>query len=614
VVRFFPEWDSEMVQVQRLLAFVRPYTLRFLAAFLLMAVVGACEALTALLIRPIVDGVLAPGSTAGPVLLFKLPLGGRSVFLQNFLPRHLHNVWTVVAVAIIGVTLIKGLAEFFATYFVNYVGQSVVRDLRNLLYARIIGQGLAFFTRNPTGKLMSAVTSDIEKVQNAVSQVSADMLKESFTLVGLLAVVFYLDWRLALASLLLIPFIVFPSSSIGRYIRISSRFSQDKMAELNHILQETFSGIRIVKAFGMERFETTKFKAATRRLLKVNLRWVRAHALTSPLMETLGAVVIAGLLLYARNEIAHNGQTTGGFFAFLYALIKMYEPIKRLTGVNNAFQQAMGASEQVFRYLDVHSEVAEKPEATLLAPFQYGIVFDSVDFEYEGGVPLLRNVNLRIRKGEVIAIVGSSGAGKSTLANLIPRFFDVTRGRILIDGHDLRDLQLSSLRAQIGMVTQETILFHDTVFNNICYGYTSQSEERVEEAARAALAHDFIMEMRQGYQSIIGERGQRLSGGQRQRIAIARALLKNPPLLILDEATSELDTESELLVQRALSNLMVGRTVLVIAHRLSTVRRADRIVVLHRGTVSEMGTHEDLVNRGGIYQRLHDLQFVDAEP
>jgi ATP-binding cassette, subfamily B, bacterial MsbA len=603
-----------MAQVQRLLAFVRPYTLRFLAAFLLMAVVGACEALTALLIRPIVDGVLAPGSSAAQVLLFKLPLSGRGVFLQNFLPRHLHNVWTVVAVAIIGLTLIKGLSEFFATYFVNYVGQSVVRDLRNLLYARIIGQSLAFFTRNPTGKLMSAVTSDIEKVQNAVSQVSADMLKESFTLVGLLAVVFYLDWRLALASLLLVPFIVFPSSTIGRYIRVSSRFSQDKMAELNHILQETFSGIRIVKAFGMEPFEITKFKAATRRLLKVNLKWVRAHALTSPLMETLGAVVIAGLLLYARNEIAHHGQTTGGFFAFLYALIKMYEPIKRLTGVNNAFQQAMGASEQVFRYLDVRSEVAEKPGAASLLPFQYEIVFDSVDFQYESGVPLLRNVNLRIGKGEVVAIVGSSGAGKTTLANLIPRFFDVTRGSIVIDGYDVRDLQLSSLRAQIGMVTQETILFHDTVLNNICYGHRPQSEEQVVEAAQAALAHDFIVEMPQGYQSIVGERGQRLSGGQRQRIAIARALLKNPPLLILDEATSELDTESELLVQRALGNLMVGRTVLVIAHRLSTVRRADRIVVLDRGTVSEVGTHEDLVNRGGIYQRLHDLQFVDAEP
>ncbi len=602
-----------MAQVQRLLAFVKPYTLRFVAAFLLMAVVGACEALTALLIRPIVDGVLAPGGSVGASLLFKLP-SGRGVLLQNFLPRHLHNMWTVVAVAIIGVTLIKGLSEFFATYFVNYVGQSVVRDLRNLLYARIIGQSLAFFTHNPTGKLMSAVTSDIEKVQNAVSQVAADMLKESFTLVGLLAVVFYLDWRLALASLLLVPFIVFPSSTIGRYIRVSSRFSQDKMAELNHILQETFSGIRIVKAFGMEPFEIAKFKAATRRLLKVNLRWVRAHALTSPLMETLGAVVIAGLLLYARNEIAHHGQTTGGFFAFLYALIKMYEPIKRLTGVNNAFQQAMGASEQVFRYLDVRSEVAEKPGATSLLPFRYEIVFDSVDFHYESAVPLLRNVNLRIRKGEVVAIVGSSGAGKTTLANLIPRFFDVTRGSIVIDGYDVRDLQLSSLRAQIGMVTQETILFHDTVLNNICYGNRPQSDEQVVEAAQAALAHDFIKEMPQGYQSIIGERGQRLSGGQRQRIAIARALLKNPPLLILDEATSELDTESELLVQRALGNLMVGRTVLVIAHRLSTVRRADRIVVLDRGTVSEMGTHEDLVNRGGIYQRLHDLQFVDAEP
>src|SRR5205823_1823645 len=401
----------------------------------------------------------------------------------------------------------KGIAEFLGTYLINFVGHSVVRDLRNLLYSRIIEQSMAFFGKNPTGKLMSAVTSDIEKVQNAVSQGSADALRETFTLLFLMAVIFYLDWRLALISLLLAPFVIFPSSRIGRYIRTSSRHSQDKMAEINNVLQETFSGIRIVKAFGMESFEVDKFKAATRRLLKINLRWVRANAATSPLMELLGAVTIAGLLLYARNQILHSAQTTGGFVAFVYALIKMYEPIKRLTGVNNAFQQAVGASEQVFSYLDVRSEVQDRPGAVVLPPFQKEIVFERVAFDYEPGLPLLRNVNLRIGKGEVVAVVGSSGAGKTSLANLIPRFFD-------------------------------------------------------------------------------------LSGGQRQRIAIARALLKNPPLLILDEATSELDTESELFVQRALSNLMTGRTVVVIAHRLSTVRRADRIVVLDRGTVSEIGTHD----------------------
>jgi ATP-binding cassette, subfamily B, bacterial MsbA len=602
-----------MSQVRRLLLFVRPYTLRFAAAFVLMAVVGACEALTALLIRPVFDRLFVQGDSTA-ILLFTWPFNGHPVYLQDFIPHHFHNVWTVIAIAVIMVTLIKGFSEFSATYLVNYVGHSVVRDLRNLLYSRIIEQSIAFFTKNPTGRLMSAVTSDIEKVQNAVSQASADSLRETFTLLGLAGVIFYLDWRLAVVSLLLVPFIIFPASKIGEYIRISSRRSQDKMAEINNVLQETFSGIRIVKAFGMELFEIAKFKQATRRLLRINLRWVRAHAVTSPLMELLGAVTVAGLLLYARNQILHHAQTTGGFVAFLYALIKMYEPIKRLTGVNNAFQQAVGASEQVFKYLDIHSEAPDKPGAIVLPPFSSEIVFDNVEFDYEPGLPLLRDVNLCIGKGEVVAIVGSSGAGKTSLANLIPRFFDVTAGRILVDGHDIRDVTKSSLRAQIGMVTQETILFNDTVFNNICYGHTPYRAEQVEKASRAALAHDFIMEMPLGYQTVIGERGQRLSGGQRQRIAIARALLKNPPLLILDEATSELDTESELLVQKALGNLMVGRTVLVIAHRLSTVRRADRIVVLDRGTVSEVGTHEDLISRGGIYQRLHELQFVDVEP
>jgi ATP-binding cassette, subfamily B, bacterial MsbA len=603
-----------MSQVRRLLRFLRPYTFLFLLAVALMAVVGACEAVTALLIKPVFDQVLTPGAESTRILLFKLPWSSSGIYLQDLLPHWIHNVWTVVAVSFIAVTVINGLSEFLGTYSINFIGQSVVKDLRNLLYSKVIHQSMAFFSANPTGKLMSAITSDIEKIQSAVSQVAADSLKQGFTLVGLLGVIFYVDWHLALVSLLLIPLVVFPSANLGRYVRKSSRSSQDKMAELNNILQETISGVRIVKAFSMEPFEVAKFKDATRRLLKVNLRWVRAIAATPPLMELIGAFAISAYLLYARNQILHQAQSIGGFVLFIYALIKMYEPVKRLTGVNNAFQQAVGASEKVFQFLEIRSEIVEKFDALVMPGFEEEIVFEGVHFDYGDGNTLLRDVNLRIAKGEVIAIVGSSGAGKTSLANLIPRFFDVTDGRILMDGHDIRDVTISSLRDQIGMVTQETILFNDTVWNNICYGHQPKSEAQVLEASRAALAHDFITELPQGYQTTIGERGQRLSGGQRQRIAIARALLKNSPLLILDEATSELDTESELLVQRALNNLMAGRTVLVIAHRLSTVRRADRIVVLDRGMISEVGTHDDLVNRGGIYQRLHELQFVDAEP
>lgn len=602
-----------MSQVQRLLGFVRPYSFRLVIAVCLMVIVGASEGVTALLIKPIFDVVLDPkGQTSKIALIQSKSYFPYTIYLQDILPHWVHNIWTVVAFVIIGVALIKGISEFLATYFINYTGHSVVRDLRNLLYAKLIEQSISFFHKHPTGRLMSAITSDTERIQYAVSQTAADTLKQTFTLIFLLSVLFYYDWRLALISMVLIPLVVFPSAKLGRYIRASSRSSQDKMADLNNVLQETFSGIRIVKAFAMEAFEVEKFKATTRRLLRVSLRWVRAQAVSSPLMEVLGAITIAGLLFYERRLILLHLQTTGDFIGFLYALLKSYEPVKRLTGVSNAYAQALGASEQVFQYLDSRPEMVDKPGAPRLPAFQREIIFDHVEFDYEDGVPLLRDINLRIGKGEVVALVGSSGAGKTTVASLIPRFFDVNQGHIMVDGHDVRDVKLESLRSQIGIVTQETILFNDTVYNNICYGSRMPTESQVREAARVALAEEFILEMPQGYQTMIGERGQRLSGGQRQRIAIARALLKNPPILILDEATSELDSESEMLVQRALANLMAGRTVMVIAHRLSTVRRAERIVVIDRGTISEIGTHEDLVNRGGIYQRLHDLQFVDA--
>jgi ATP-binding cassette, subfamily B, bacterial MsbA len=601
-----------MSQPRRLASLVRPYIPLLAGAILLMAVVGTCEAAYALLIKPIFDRVLIGNHSNGPILLFRLPLHGHAIYLQTFLPGNIRDPLTAIAIALVGMTMIKGICNYLGTYSVNYVGQCVVRDLRNQVYAKIIKQSMSFFAQNATGRLVSTVVSDIERIQDAVSNVTASFLKQSFTLAGLLIVLFYADWRLALVSFVLVPFVVFPSANIGRYIRSSSRKSQDKMAELTNILQETFTGIRIVKAFGMESSEGAKFKAATRRLLRANLRWVRAHASTQPLMELLGALTIAGILLYARNEIVHHAQTLGGFGMFLYAVIKIYEPVKRLTTANNSFQLAVGASERVFELMDIKSEVPEKPRAITLPPFRHAIVFDGVDFGY-GELPILQNVNLTISKGEIVAIVGSSGAGKTTLANLIPRFFDVTRGRILFDDYDLRDVTLASLREQIGIVTQDTVLFNDTVLNNIAYGQKSVDLWKVKEAANAALAHEFIMEMPRGYQTEIGERGQRLSGGERQRIAVARALLRNSPILILDEATSALDMESELLVQKALINLMAGRTVLVIAHRLSTVRRADRIVVLDRGVVSEIGTHHDLVTRGGIYQKLHDLQFVDAD-
>jgi len=601
-----------MSDLLRLLRWVRPYGIRLGAGVVMMVGVGFFEAVAALLIGPVFDRVLNPQSPDSTVALITVPYLEWTLYLDQLLPDWIRNVWTVVSIFIVGVILSKAICEYLANYWINHVGFSVIMDLRNRLYERILVQSVSFFRRQSTGKLMSAVINDIEKIQLAVSSVLADLLRQTFTLLALLCVVFLLDWRLALISVGLLPLVMIPSAKIGRRIRSSSRSSQANLADLSQLLQETISGNRIVKAFRMENWELNRFRTASRKLLQVNLRFVRAHAITSPLMEVLGAITVVLLLLYARERIGDGALTTGMFVSFIYALLKMYEPVKRLTGIHNSFQQAVGASTKVFEFLELPEEVAEKADARILPPFSRSVVFEDVWFGYDKAEPFLQKVSLEVRAGEVVALVGPSGAGKSTLANLIPRFFDVSRGKVLIDGHDIRDVTLDSLRSQISMVTQETILFNDTIRNNICYGRPNVTEADLERIARAALASEFIDQLPQGYDTVIADRGERLSGGQRQRISIARALLKDSPILILDEATSELDTESEQLVQEALANLMAGRTVIVIAHRLSTVRRADKIVVLDRGRIRELGTHQALIARGGIYRRLHELQFADA--
>jgi ATP-binding cassette, subfamily B, bacterial MsbA len=430
------------------------------------------------------------------------------------------------------------------------------------------------------------------------------------------AVVIVIGRQLAWLLLLFVPFIIYSASRIGRRVRHTTRRGQDHLADIQNILHETITGNRIVKAFSMEAWEFARFRSAAQRLFRANLRSVAAAAISSPLMDIFGAIAIALLLLLGRRQIVHGWMTPGIFVAFIIAVFKLYDPVRKFALFYNSFQQALGASSEIFKFMEIRDEVQEKPGAIVLPPFSRKIELEDISFCYESeGVQreVLHNVQLEVKAGEILALVGSSGAGKSTLVSLVPRFFDVTTGRIAIDGHDVRDVTMQSLRSQIGVVTQETVLFNDTLRNNIAYGQPAVSQMQVEAAARAALAHDFIMELPAGYETVIGEKGVRLSGGERQRIAIARALLKNAPILILDEATSALDSESESLVQSALQNLMAGRTVIVIAHRLSTVRRADRIVVLENGAIADIGSHEELMQKLGTYRRLYDLQFIDVQ-
>jgi len=583
----------------RLFAYARPYRGRFAAALTAMLFYAAASAGLALLIKPLMDGVLG-NRTDIPVYGFAIDL----------------RTWSL---AVLTIYLFKGLGAYFSTFLMTDIGLRVVRDLRNQLFRHILDQSAGFFARRTSGQLMSGITSDVNQVQNVVAETVGDLLREGLAVVGYAAVLFWYDAKLALVVVTGAPVVVYPLVKLGQRVRRTSRRVQDEIAHLSHITAEAFTGHRIVKAFGAEGHEESRFKAAAQHLYRTTLKVTSTVSILPPLMEFLGGLGVVGLIAYGSTHIndPRGGMTQGDFMTFVVTAFLMYTPIKKLSRVNTNVQQAIAASDRIFEILDTHSEVKERPGAAELPRVKSGIEFRDVSFMYEDGSGrhVLRQVSFPVRAGQVIALVGLSGAGKTTLVNLIPRFFDVTEGAILMDGVDIRDVTLASLRAQIGIVTQETVLFDETIASNIAYGSPGATAAEIEAAARAAHAHEFVVTLPEQYETFIGERGQRLSGGQRQRLAIARALLKNSPILILDEATSSLDAESERLVQDALANLMRDRTSFVIAHRLSTVRRADAIVALERGRVAEIGRHEELLARpDGVYAKLYAQQIFERQP
>jgi subfamily B ATP-binding cassette protein MsbA len=591
------------------------YTLVWLPGVALSAVVGVLDAFRVLLLQPIFDQVLRPDAPEGPILL-GLARSRWSFDLRQLIPHflHIHNAWDVVAYALVVSTILKGLCDYLGNYLVSYSGLGMITDMRNHLYEVTLRRSSSFFHKHPTAKILSTLINDVDRVQTAMSSVLGDFLQQFFTFAVGIALVIRLGGHLSWALVLFIPVVVTSSRKIGREVRTRTRTGQDKLAEVQNILHETVTGNRIVRGFNTELWEILRFKTAARRLLRANLRSVRVQSISSPLMDAVGAIAIAMFLFIGRNEIQHGRMTLGLFGAFIILLFKLYDPVRKFAYFYNSFQQAMGASASIFGFFDEEDDVKERAHAATLARFRKSIRFEDIGFSYsteKGERQVLHDINLEVAAGEVLALVGPSGAGKSTLVNLIPRFWDVTKGRILLDGKDIREMTLASLRRQVAQVTQETILFNDTVRNNIAYGKPETKAALVEAAAKNALAHDFILRMPQGYETVIGEKGVRLSGGERQRLAIARAIIKDAPILILDEATSSLDAESESLVQEALSNLIQHRTVLVIAHRLSTIRRANRIAVLEEGRITAIGTHEELLESSPMYQKLYQLQFID---
>jgi subfamily B ATP-binding cassette protein MsbA len=586
-----------------LLRHVRPYAGLFALAFLLMTFVGLFEAGRTALLKSIIDEL-----PTGP----QAPTTGLASYIDvsNYLPETV-NVLPLVAVLLIIFTLIRGSSEYLSNLLMWRIGVAAVVDLRQRLYDHVLKQSSDFFTDHPTNTLTTHILSDAEKVQVSVSTLLADLLRESLTFLALFALVFMLNWRLTLAILIVGPFIYLVTVKFGRRLRGLARSTQENTEEVLNIAQETISGYRIVNAFGMEEFEQHRFRNALLRLAQTQIRSARVVYLSSPILEMVGVILAAAFLVYAERLIASGAMTIGIFAAYIVAMLQMYDPLRKISRIQNYLQQSFAAMTRIYSLLDKHTEKQDRADAVKLAPLKDRLEMRGVAFKYQDSSDwVLKDVDITVRRGEVVALVGLSGAGKSTLTNILMRFYDPTRGSVVVDGTDTRDATLASLRAQIALVTQEVILFNDTIINNIAYGRPDFDRDKIESAARAAYAHDFIME-RGGYDVLIGERGVKLSGGERQRLAIARALLKDAPILILDEATSALDTQSERLVQRALANLMKGRTTIVIAHRLTTIHSADKIVVLDRGRVIDQGSHQELMKRGGIYRDLYELQFSD---
>ena len=598
---------------RQLYLLLRPRLGLLALSFFLLICVGLFEILVTSLVIPLFDKVLTATPTATTAFMTEFGLARRFLeTVQTGLEMMPGNLVTQLALALLSLTLLKGVCLYYSNYTMGYVGQSILMELRTKLFAHVLRQSMSFFSLNSTGKLMSRIGNDVEQLQEAVSSSLGEFFREITMLTALVTYVLILDWKLALLAILIAPLAGILTMTMGKRIRVVSLKWREDAAVLNDHMQQSITGMRIIKAFGMETHEETSFTRKSLRLFHSNLKAMSILFLNSPAMEFLGVAAFVPLLYYAHINISNRTVTLGLFGGVLFTLFRMYDPIRKLSRIHVQYQRAMASGSRILELLNTDLAVRDLPGARHLEGIHDVISFEGVEFRYPDQVqdeePVLCDINLEIRRNQIIALVGSSGSGKTTLVGLLPRFYDPTSGGVFIDGADIRKFTQESLRRQIAIVTQETFLFNDTVYNNIAYGDIGATRERIEAAAKAALADDFIRRFPYGYETVIGERGQRLSGGERQRISIARALLKDAPILILDEATSSLDSESENLVQEALANLIKNRTTLVIAHRLSTIRNADRILTMERGRIVEAGSHDELMSRDGPYGRFFHLQ------